>query len=170
MVFSSEGLANHAQKAFNEGWYFLYGAYGQLATEEVIQANFRQYPQNKAYADYVSPAIGKTRVSDCYGILKSYIWWQGEDENPKYDPFTDLSSRTAFAVARVKGLISKGMPEIPGIILFKSTGHAGVYMGNGEFIECVGFGIGMRKGTIENGVVVSGSQFLSWFEDTHISY
>ena len=74
----------------------------------------------------------------------------------------------AYKASKEKGLL-KTIPEIPGLVLWMK-GHAGIYIGNGEFIECVGAPIGMRKGKIINGKVTSGSKFTHWFKDTYIKY
>jgi hypothetical protein len=98
--------------------------------------------------------------------VKSYLWWN--NGNVRYSPSEDRNQETAYRAAKEKGPLST-MPEIPGLILWMK-GHAGVYIGNGEFIECAGAPTGMRKGIINSGRVVSGSRFTHWFKDTNIQY
>ena len=168
MGFTNTGLVAHAKKALNEKWFYGWGTYGQLATAALIESNIRQYPENAAWKTYMTVAVGKTRLCDCYGLVKSYLWWTSDGANPKYNNAQDRNTAGAYNAAKEKGTLSN-MPEIPGIILYMQ-GHVGVYIGNGEFIELTGGGVGARKGTIKNGVVTSGSKFTHWFKDTFITY
>jgi len=162
------GLAEHCEKALREKWLYLWGTYGQRATQALIDANIRQYPDNERWRAYAGKAIGTTRVSDCYGMVKSYIWWQGDGADPKYCAAQDVNTQTAFARAREKGTVA-ALPEVPGAVLYM-TGHVGVYVGGGRFIECAGGGAGVREGKIAGGKVVAGSGFTHWFLDAGIEY
>ena len=51
------GLAAHALRAVNENWRYVYGGYGQIS--------------------------GGTRVADCAGLIKSYLWWTDDSSNPR---------------------------------------------------------------------------------------
>jgi len=162
------GLTEHAEKALKEAWYYLWGAYGQIASQPVLSNNIRQYSSNETWRNYAEGAIGKTRFCDCYGLLKSYLWWVDDNSNPIYVAAQDLNTSMAYNAAREKGTLST-LPEIPGIILYM-TGHVGIYCGGGRFIECMGGGVGMYEGRIENTKIVKGSRFTNWFKDIHIEY
>jgi cell wall-associated NlpC family hydrolase len=168
MKYTNTALVAHCKKALAEGWFYLWGSFAQIATKAVIDNNIRQYPDNARWRSYASKAIGKTRVCDCYGLVKSFLWWTGDKSNPKYNAVQDINTLGAYNRAREKGIL-RTMPETPGLILY-TPGHVGVYIGDGEFIECVGGGVGMRRGTIENGAITSGSRFTHWFKDTNITY
>ena len=107
------------------------------------------------------------KLCDCYGLVKGFLF---SDETGKmaYKSKYDVNTAGAYHKAKEKGLLST-LPEIPGIILYMS-GHVGVYIGNGEFIECMGGGVGMFKGKIENGKIIKGSKFTNWFKDISIEY
>lgn len=165
------GLVEFAKKALREDWGYVLGTFGQILSPALLKQKQNQGygvgAYNSRHKAYQTRYIGK-RVSDCYGIVKAYLWWQGEGRNPIYTPSQDNNANTAYNIAREKGSISN-IPEIPGLVLWM-PGHAGVYIGNGEFIECVGSPVGMRKGRIVNGRVVSGSRFRNWFKDVNIKY
>ncbi len=162
------GLIEHCEKALNEKWRYLWGCYGQIATKTVIDNNIKQYPANASKREYAEGAIGKTRLCDCYGLVKSYLWWTDNKGNPKYNGSQDFNTAAAYSRAKEKGLLAD-MPEIPGIILYME-GHVGVYIGCGRFIECAGGGKGAIEGEIANGKVVNGSKFIKWFKDCNITY
>lgn len=168
MEYTNTGLVAHCKKALQQGWFYLWGSFAQIATQAVIDNNIKQYPSNSVWRAYASKAIGKTRVCDCYGLVKSYLWWVNDNSNPKYNAIHDVNTLGAYNRAQERGPLIT-LPEIPGVILYM-TGHVGVYIGNGEFIECAGGGVGMRKGTIKNGVITSGSKFTHWFKDVNITY
>lgn len=173
-MFTNYGLVEHAKKALNEGWGYVNGTFGNILTESLLEQKCSQSggvgEYNSYWKDkYIKYFIGK-RVSDCYGLVKAYIWWTNENSSPQYNGNAnmDRNQEGAFNIAKEKGLLST-MPELPGIILWMK-GHVGIYLGNGEFIECAGCPVGTRKGTIKNGVITSGSKFTHWFKDNWISY
>lgn len=166
---TGKGLKELAELALEENWGFCLGGYGQVLTPDVYEAMITmpghtgEYNYQHRY--YLKKFIGN-RVSDCYGLVKAYLWWN--NGNVKYNPSQDRNQAMAFNAAKVKGVISD-IPDIEGLVLC-SEGHAGVYIGGGEFIECSGAPVGMRKGRIRDGKVIYGSDFQYWFEDTYITY
>jgi len=161
-------LVKHAEKALKESWYYLWGAYGQKATQAYIDSNIKQYPDNAKWRVYVSAAVGKNRVCDCYGFVKGFLWWTDDSGNPKYSAAQDRNTLAAYNAAKEKGLLAN-MPEIPGLVLYM-TGHVGVYCGGGRFIECAGGGKGAVEGRIVGGKVTQGSRFTHWFKDVNVEY
>lgn len=167
MSKTNTGLVEHCKKALAEDWYYLWGAYGQYATKSYLDANIKQYPQNQKWSAYASEAVGKTRYADCYGLIKSYLWWTSDNSEPKYVATEDMNTSSAYSNATEKGSLSK-IPEIPGLILWMS-GHVGVYIGNGKFVEMIS-GVGAYEGQIKDGMVKKGSKFVVWFKDKNIIY
>lgn len=168
---TAQGLVDFAKKALKENWGYCLGTYGNILTPSYLKQKQSQGygvgAYNTRHNAYLQRFINK-RVSDCYGLVKGYVWWQGEDKNPNYVTKQDRNQEGAYTSAKEKGPLST-LPEIPGIVLWMK-GHAGIYIGNGEFIEIAGVPVGMRKGKISNGRVVSGSKFTHWFKDTYINY
>ena len=162
-------LVRHAKLALAENWRYALGGFGRTITLPLVDALCRQSggvgTYNAKHRNYLLSALG-LRCSDCYGLVKSFLWWNGG--NVKYNASQDRNQEMAYNAATVKGSLA-AMPEIPGLILWMK-GHAGIYVGNGEFIECAGAPVGMRKGKITNGKITSGSKFTHWFKDTFIDY
>lgn len=162
-------LVAFAKKALAENWGYCLGSFGNILTPAFLNAKLKQGygvgAYNSKHQAYLKRFIDR-RVTDCYGLVKGFVWWN--NGNVRYIASQDRNQEGAYNAAREKGPISN-IPEIPGLVLWM-RGHAGVYIGNGEFIECVGAPVGMRKGRIANGRVVSGSRFTHWFKDTYITY
>lgn len=171
--YTARGLVEHAEKALKENWGYCLGTWGQTLTETLLAQKCSQGSgvgtYNTSHKAYLNKFLGK-RVSDCFGIAKGYVWWQEDNSNPGYaiNGFPDWNQESAYNAAKEKGSLSS-LPEIPGIGLWMK-GHFGVYIGNGEFIECMGAPNGMKKGKIENGKIVSGSKFTNWFKLTWLDY
>lgn len=167
---TNTGLVAYAQRALSEKWGYCLGTFGNTLTATLLSQKCTQGNDvgeyNTRHKAYLNGFMGK-RVSDCYGIVKGYVWTEGNGE-PKYIGGQDRNQEGAYSAAKEKGLISS-IPEIPGLVLWMK-GHAGVYIGNGEFIECAGAPTGMFRGKVSNGKVVSGSKFTHWFRDTYIDY
>lgn len=163
-------LVNYAERALAENWGYCLGTYGQVLTPALLKQKQSQGGGVGAYNtrqnSYLHKFINK-KVSDCYGLVKGYLWTDGQGKI-KYVSGQDRNQEMAYNAAKEKGPLTT-LPEIPGIILWMK-GHAGIYIGNGEFIECAGAPRGTLKGKIQNGKIVSGSKFTHWFKDTNISY
>ena len=83
------------------------------------------------------------------GLVKSYYFGGfGVEKNAKgYVGAWDYGVGTMYNAAKVKGKIAT-MPKKEGVLVMTSDyGHVGVYIGNGEVIECTlsGFGDGVVK-------------------------
>lgn len=162
-------LVEFAKQALKDDFGYCLGSFGNILTPSFLNQKLKQGygvgAYNTRHKAYLNTYINK-RVSDCYGLVKAFIWWN--NGQVKYVASQDRNQEGAYKASKEKGLL-KTIPEIPGLVLWMK-GHAGIYIGNGEFIECVGAPIGMRKGKIINGKVTSGSKFTHWFKDTYIKY
>jgi hypothetical protein len=138
------GLSEHALKADQDEWQYQYGCYGQY--------------------------IGGVRSSDCSGLIKSYLWWQGDGCDPQPGLVSVAgSSSSMLASAKVKGNInlsdSSTLPRIHGLILY-SPGHVGVYIGGNKSVDnrCTGQ-------NIKCGDVIGGKyHWTKWFKLPQINY
>ena len=170
-MLTNKGLVEHAKMALAEKWGYCLGTYGQVLTNNVLDAKCSQGygvgEYNTYWKSYLLGFLNK-RVSDCYGLVKSYCWWNDANLGYGINGCPDRNQETAYKAAKIKGTI-KNMPEVPGLILYME-GHAGIYIGNGKFIECKGCPYGVIEGKIQNGTVASGSNFTHWFKDTYIFY
>lgn len=149
MKFTNLGLVQHVKRALNEHWQYVYGTIGQVLTASIIGQKQLQYPdQINKHLSLIRTFIGR-RTVDCVNLIKSYLWWNPEKNDPVYDVKYDkvdgvwMSADGAFQVATEKGPIST-IPDIPGICV-RYQGHIGVYIGNGEVIETRGTKYGVVK-------------------------
>ncbi len=124
------------------GTPYVYGAHGEVLTQQQINAWAAAYP-NVYTASYIAKAqkfIGKP-CTDCAGLLD---WFMGGDKNAQY--YRDT------AVERVA--ISKIDETMIGWAVWKS-GHIGVYIGGGLVVEAKG---------INYGTIISNVKDTAWKE------
>lgn len=162
MAKTNTGLASFAVGCL--GRPYIYGTYGQILTERLLQTKAMQYPSrlsDKRVAYARAHFIGK-RVSDCEGLIKNYLWADSPNEAPVYNSKQDLSANGAFEAATVKGKIGT-IPEIPGICV-RYNGHVGVYIGGGYVVEARGFDYGCVKTKLKE------RGWTDWFEHPWIQY
>lgn len=138
------GLAEHAIMAYEQGWKYRYGYYGQI--------------------------VGGVHCTDCSGLIKSYLWWTGStsDPNPSLRSVAG-SSGSMLSSASVKGTVNPysaaSLPKIQGLILY-SPGHVGVYVGANMAVDnrCTGENIKYQT-------AVGGSyRWEKWFKLPQIQY
>ena len=166
---TAAGLAEFAIKAYQDGWGYVYGTYGQTITQTIIDGKARQYPGNfnsilsdgRTIYQTAQKWIGH-RAADCVGLMKAYVWWQGDDLGPGYNSYHDRSADGTFAAASIKGPLST-IPETHGVCLWRE-GHVGVYIGNGWVIEARGtaYGVVMTR--------LSDRGWTNWFYYPYVSY
>lgn len=138
-------LVEYAKKCLNNSCY-IYGTYGQLVTEKLIDSKAKQYPKQMT-ADRVIKAkkihIGK-HAWDCSGIIKGAIMGN------TYNATQDRNAAGMYHNCATTGKIVD-IPEVVGLLVFNKTlSHVGVYIGNGKVIEAKGFSYGIRKTNISN--------------------
>lgn len=176
MTYTNDGLVAHVKAAAKLKTKYMWGGILREITIPYIE-QLRSMYGTKAGTGY-SEARYKSLYAiagqgyygcDCVGLIKSYCWSDkanGGTGSPKYDGKTDANAGTMYAQAKVKGAIST-IPERPGVIVISKTAgnHVGVYIGNGETIECT---LGQRG----DGVVKRklDSLWTDWFECPFISY
>jgi uncharacterized protein YgiM (DUF1202 family) len=137
---TSIGLAEFALKAYNDGWQYDYGKYGQLNSSGV-------------------------RVSDCSGLIYAYLCWSGDTT----DPIPNYSMpRTVTAQAQSSsesGPIST-IPRTHGLLItIANYDHVGVYLGNDMEADCSDYGVNMRYASVS-----SNSSWIMWHKLDCIEY
>lgn len=136
-------LVKFVIKALTEKWGYVWGTWGLILNDVVLQFKVSQYPLilTPDRVSYIKKHYMGRRTADCGGLIKAFLWWN--ISNPRYDPANDVSVDTMYEQATVKGNIAS-LPEIPGILV-RYKGHVGVYIGNGEVIEARGTVYGVVK-------------------------
>ena len=163
---TAAGLVEHCKMAKASGWGYVYGTFGQKLSEALLAYKIKQYPSQVGGKEALirSKWMGKT-VTDCVGLIKSYLWWDDQRQVPIYHAATDMSANGAFSRATAKGpLVS--MPNRPGVCLHM-PGHVGVYIGGSRVIEAKGTAYGVTE-TPLTGNEAAG--WTSWFEMPGIDY
>lgn len=156
------GLVAHAQRAVKEKWWYVWGTFGNVLDESLMQAKIKQYPRYNNEALH-RPHLGQT-VSDCVGLIKGYCMWVDALDKPVYRTELDYNTGMMYNAAKVKGPIGT-IPDKPGICVYMQ-GHVGVYIGEGWVIECAG-----GKGAIRTPLAGEGStRWTAWFECPFIDY
>lgn len=168
MTFTNKKLAEFAKSKLNVNSAYMWGEFGRLITKSTISQKAAQYP-SKYSADrqaLLLSYVGKNYYGcDCVGLYKWFLWTDGGTSSSiKYSAATDRGTGEMFSAATEKGKIST-LPEIEGIILYMS-GHVGVYIGNGECVECTlgKYGDGIVKTKVE------GRGWTYWLKMPEITY
>lgn len=164
MAKDNLGLVAYAKKALSEHWGYVWGTFGQLLTPTLLAYKLKQYPDGVGnYKDFIQAHWLNRKVTDCVGLIKSYMWFNGSA--PVYNSATDCSADGMYSRAKEKGAISS-MPDIPGICVHKS-GHIGVYIGNGQVIEAHG----TKYGVIQTPLKGTGATaWEHWLKCPYINY
>lgn len=162
---NSDDLAAYAVQAWENGWGYVWGTYGNVLTESLFQYKVSQYPDGVGnYADFIWSNWVGGRTTDCAGLIKGYGWLDISDMTIDYgtNGMMDYTADQIYQNATVSGTMST-MPDTPGIALWKS-GHIGVYIGNGYAIEAMGTTYGVVK------TEVDGRGWTGWCEVPGITY
>lgn len=164
MNLTKDGLLEHVKTCLNKPTVYVNGGFMRLATKSHLEYKFDQYPNNfsEERKAYLRTLIDKVYICDCVGLIKSYYW--GGIGAPDYEAATDYNTDGFINTSEKVGLIDT-LPETPGLGLYQK-GHVGVYIGNGEVIECT-------HGNLGDGVVktkLKQRAWTKWFEIPHIDY
>lgn len=155
----------YAANAWNSGWGYVWGTFGQVLTPELLQYKISQYPEGVGdEADFIRSHWLNRRTTDCVGLIKGYGWLNTETMEIQYgsNGMPDVGADGMYYNAGRKGSIET-MPDTPGVAVWKS-GHIGVYIGNGEVIEAMDTRYGVVKTKLQ------GRGWTHWLEVPGIKY
>ena len=158
-------LVVYVTNAWNSGWGYVWGTYGQVLTPELLQYKLTQYPDGVGkYADFIRANWLGRHTADCVGLIKGYGWLSTDTMTIDYGThgMPDIGANEMFYNATRHGGIET-MPDTPGLAVWK-PGHIGVYIGNGEVIEAMGTKYGVVKTQLE------GRGWTHWLEVPYINY
>lgn len=173
MTLTNNQLAEFAKKKLGVKSAYMWGEFGRQITNSTINQKVTQYrameSTKKYYTNtrvaYLRSLVGKGYFGcDCTGLYKWFIWSENDRYTPKYTKATDRNTVDMYNAATVKGDINT-IPEIPGLIVYK-YGHVGVYIGNGEVVECTlsSFGDGIVKTKLKD------RDWTHWLKMPEITY
>lgn len=156
MAYTNSGLVAYCKEALKLKTVYMWGGLFREVTKGYIdllsgiKGYKTQYPA--ARVNHLTGLINKGYYGcDCVGLIKSYYFGGvGTANNAKgYTQHSnwDYGVGTMYNAAKVKGKIAT-MPKNAGVLVMTSDfGHVGVYIGNGEVVECTlsKFGDGVVK-------------------------
>lgn len=119
---------------------YIKGGIGRPLTDANKKKAIEQYTYNKNRSAKINAALSATFGFDCCGVIKSVIWGFNGDVTKalggakyKSNGLDDVSEHGLLEMCIYK---SNDFEHIlPGELLYMK-GHCGVYVGNGEVVEC----------------------------------
>ena len=131
-------LVTYAIHAWESGWGYVWGTYGDVLTELLFAYKLEQYPDGVgSYEDFIRANWLGGRTTDCVGLIKGYGWLSPETMTIDYGThgMPDIGANQMYYSATESGTIDT-MPDIPGLAVWHD-GHIGVYIGGGQVIEAM---------------------------------
>ena len=162
---NSADLAIYAASAWNSGWGYVWGTYGNVLTESLLTYKVSQYPDGVGNHENIIRAnwLGG-RTTDCVGLIKGYGWLNAETMEIQYGThgMPDIGANQMYYNATESGAIDT-MPDIPGLAVWHD-GHIGVYIGGGQVVEAMGTKYGVVK------TELAGRGWTHWLKIPYINY
>ena len=158
-------LAKWAIYAYESGWGYVWGTFGDVLDEELFEYKKEQYPDKVGEkAEFIESHWLGGRTSDCNGLIKGYGWFDPESGKIIYasNGMPDIGANVMFENATEKGEIET-IPDIPGLAVWHE-GHIGIYVGNGEVIHAYNTERGVIKTPLGD------NTWTHWAKIPYISY
>lgn len=162
---NAHDLVTYAIHAWESGWGYVWGTYGNVLTESLLEYKVEQYPDGVGqYETFIRSTWLDGRTTDCVGLIKGYGWLDPTNLTIRYgtNDMPDIGANAMYHNATVSGLIGT-MPDTPGLAVWMD-GHIGVYIGGGEVIEASNTKIGVVK------TQLAGRGWTHWLEVPYINY
>ena len=158
-------LVTYAVHAWESGWGYVWGTYGNELTESLLAYKVSQYPDGVGnHENFIRAHWLGGRTTDCVGLIKGYSWLSPETMTIDYGThgMPDIGANQMYYSATESGTIDT-MPDIPGLAVWHD-GHIGVYIGGGQVIEAMGTKYGVVK------TELAGRGWTHWLKIPYISY
>lgn len=158
-------LVAYAIHAWESGWGYVWGTYGHVLTDSLLDYKVDQYPDGVGiYEDFIRANWLGSRTTDCVGLIKGYGWLDPETLTIQYgtNGMPDYGANRMYYTATVSDTIET-MPDVPGLAVW-CDGHIGIYIGNGEVIEAMDTSHGVVKTELE------GRGWTHWLQIKYIDY
>lgn len=158
-------LVTYAVHAWESGWGYVWGTYGNVLTESLLAYKVSQYPDGVGnHENFIRAHWLGGRTTDCVGLIKGYSWLSPETMTIDYGThgMPDIGANQMYYNATESGAIDT-MPDIPGLAVWHE-GHIGVYIGNGQVVEAMG----TRYGVVKTELADRG--WTHWLKIPYINY
>ena len=162
---NAHDLVEWAKQAHAKKWGYVWGTYGDVLTEAVLNGKVSQYPDEVGgKEEYIRTHWLGGRTADCIGLIKGYGWYNCESGSIAYgtNGMPDIGADTMYENATEKGTIDT-LPETPGLALWHE-GHIGIYIGNGQVIHASGTKVGVVQ------TPIGSSGWTHWLKIPYITY
>lgn len=162
---NAHDLVAYAMQAWESGWGYVWGTFGNVLTDSLLEYKVEQYPDGVGdHEDFIRAHWLGGRATDCVGLIKGYGWLDADTLTIKYgtNEMPDVGANSMYHNATVTGTIDT-MPDMPGLAVWMD-GHIGVYIGSGEVIEASS----TRRGVVKT--QLAGRGWTAWLEVPYISY
>ncbi len=163
---NSHDLVEWAKMAWENQWGYVWGTFGYVLTEDLLAGKMEQYPDTLGeYEDIVREKWMGRRVADCVGLIKSYGWYDPTTGGIEYGSgdMPDTGTDGMWDAADVKGEIG-AIPDEPGLLVYSTAGHIGVYIGGGYVIEAISHAGGVVKTKLAD------RPWTGWLQCPYIRY
>lgn len=128
--------------AVNVNTMYVLGGFGLVLNANGKERAINSYEYNKNRAEMIKAANNNTFGFDCSGLIKGILWGFNAETSLPYGGAIYRSNNVPDinADSMVKLLINRDYDMSQGAIapgeMLYMTGHCGIYIGNGEVIEC----------------------------------
>ncbi len=159
-------LAAWAEMAWDNQWGYVWGTFGNVLDEDLLQYKLDQYGDAvEEYELIIREKWMGRRVADCTGLIKGYGWYDPAQHSISYDygDMPDIGTDGFYETAPDKGPIDT-MPDEPGLLVYSDKGHIGVYIGGGWAIEAISHAGGVVK------TRVADRPWTHWLQCPYIQY
>ena len=158
-------LVKWAENAADKGWGYVWGTYGSVLDNSLLDSKITQYPEEVGGKEqFIRENWLWKRTADCVGLIKGYSWYDAETQKTLLvsNGMPDIGADTMYENATEKGSIDT-IPEILGLAVWKE-GHIGIYIGNGKVVEAYGTTTGVIYSELADG------GWSHWLKIPYITY
>lgn len=138
ILMTAEKLIERAKAIQKTPTVYMWGTYGQLLTNDLIDYKAKQYPSKNTPARVArhKKLVGQGYSAwDCVGLIKGILWGWEEGKSPKYKgtEVPDVGSDSMYK-NHTTNQSTDFKNILPGEVVW-FAGHIGVYIGDGLVIE-----------------------------------
>lgn len=163
---NAHDLVEWAKVAYAQKWGYVYGTYGTVLTESLMNSKASQYPNEVGdNLDFIRENWLGGRTADCVGLIKGYSWYNAETGATEIgaNGMPDLGADGMYNAATEKGAIGT-MPDTPGLAVYIDGQHIGIYVGDGYVIHAANTTAGVVKTKLDGG------GWTHWLKVLYIKY